>query len=181
MTSFMPPFHSSPQSEPNSTAPGEPYSSRSHQLDTHRRHPVAISILTVFTLLPVGLIVGLMVSSFLWVPWRIHAFQATTDGELLAHGVEDIVFEIIGFPLAVCILSCGHVAASFLWSGVRTTARLHGSARGPFKRLDAWAKEAGGARVTLFVVLLLCLAFAYSTIVVDGCHLVWRLISPETI
>jgi hypothetical protein len=150
-----------------------------------RRHPVVTTILTIFTLLPLGLVLAMVVAGIIWTPWQLHAFQATDDGELMAHSVQGLVSIILGVPLTVLGLTCGHFAAWLAWPNAPLSSR-GGAWSGEGKtaginRIAEMARAVGRGRTVLIVVLLISIAFGYLSILVQVSYLVWRMISPEHI
>ena len=179
MTSPNPPF------EPPPAYRIGPSNSGSYYAETRWRHPTVSIILTIFTLLPLGFVLFLIVKGFLWAPWDVHAFQATNDEELWGH-YGDILFSIIlGLPLCVIGLTCGHFAAWLAWPEPPSPTPRNTLAKRDKKpvttRIAKTARAAGRVRATLIVVLLTFIAFGYLSILLQGFYLVWRLITPETI
>jgi hypothetical protein len=150
-----------------------------------RRHPVVTTILTIFTLLPLGLVLALVVTGFIWTPWQIHAFQAADDQELTAHYAQVFVSILVGGPLTVLSLTCGHFAAWLVWPDAPLSSRGGprsgaGSTAGK-NRIAEIASAVGRARAVLIVVLLISIAFGYLSILFQVSYLVWRMLSPEYI
>ena len=136
------------------------------------RHPVAIPLLTAFTLIPLGLVLLLMVAGRLWAPWQPGAFQGITYA--YDKQFQPVEFLLLGAPLEVCGLLLGTTAALLLWSEVPSAPRPRGSVRRPLRTtFTSWARTAGRGKATLLVVLLVALAFGCASFITQFLNLVW--------
>jgi hypothetical protein len=143
-------------------------------------------VLTIITLVSLGIVLLMAITGFVWAPWQLHALQATDEGELMAHGLEGFVSIVLGLPLSVIGVVCGHFAVWLVWPESPRQARTKRRVRRPIAplgaRINDWSRAAGRGRVSVFLVLLVSLAFGYSAIIMQVFYLVWRLfISTETI
>jgi hypothetical protein len=143
-------------------------------------------VLTIITLVSLGIVLLMAMTGLIWAPWQLHAFQATDEGELMAHGLEGFVSIVLGLPLSVIGVVCGHFAVWLVWPESPRQARPRGRVNNATRPVRAsrgdWARAAGRGRVTTYAVLLVSLAFGYSAIIMQVFYIVWRLfIATETI